>query len=124
MLDVCAGVAPSVATFTNALELFHQGASAIAVHTALSKYQKFKTALPPPPKPEFAMPAPPALKQSMLQKRRADEEPVAAQPSPLKKQKKQSTISFVNASTKKKELEEEKTAAGCFANHGARIEAV
>jgi hypothetical protein len=38
MLEICAAIAPSVATFTNALELFHGGASAIAVYAALSKY--------------------------------------------------------------------------------------
>ena len=53
---MCAAIAPSVATFTNALELFRGGASASAVHAALCKYQKFKAALLSAP--EFAAPAP------------------------------------------------------------------
>jgi hypothetical protein len=59
MLETCAEISPYVATFTTALELFHGGASAVAVHAALSKYQKFKAALPPPPKSEFAVPTAP-----------------------------------------------------------------
>jgi hypothetical protein len=66
MLECCAAISTSVATFTNALELFHQGVSAQAVRAALSKYQKFKTVLPSPPKHEFAVPAPP---KKMLGKR-------------------------------------------------------
>jgi hypothetical protein len=61
-------VSTQVATFTTALELFRNGASASHVHAALSKYQKFRAALPPP---EFAMPTAP--ERSMLQKRASPE---------------------------------------------------
>jgi hypothetical protein len=38
MLEICAAIAPSVATFTNALELFRKDGSASDVYAALSKY--------------------------------------------------------------------------------------
>jgi hypothetical protein len=58
MLKTCAAISTSLTTFTTALDLFLGGASAIAVHTALSRYQKFKAALPSAPRPEFVVPAP------------------------------------------------------------------
>ena len=85
-LETCAAISTSIATFNNALELFQKGASAAAVHAALCRYQKFKVALPPPPKTVFAVPAPPKNPSTLLQKRPAEKEPVAPM-SPPKLQK-------------------------------------
>jgi hypothetical protein len=85
-LEICAAISTSVATFTNALELFKNGASALAVHSALSKHRKFRAALPLPPKPEFAVP-------TALPKKRTAEEDPKAPVSPLKRQA-QSILNF------------------------------
>jgi hypothetical protein len=82
------------------------------VHTSLTKYQKFKTVLPPAPKPEFALPA-----LVNKNKRPAEKQHVVQNPSPLKIQK-QSTISFKTTTQK---MEEEKLVSGCCQNHRAAI---
>jgi hypothetical protein len=117
-------VSTSVATFTNALDLFRQGASAVAVHAALSKYIKFKVALPPQPKPEFVMPAP-KNPSSILQKRQAAPTPMT-QASPPKRQKQGSLDSMFKKSCtiNSPKLEEEKTAEACLSNHGSAIVAI
>jgi hypothetical protein len=127
-LEICAAISTSVATFTNALELFQNGASALAVHSALSKYQKFKAALPRPPKPEFAVPT------TLPKKRTAEKDPIAPV-SPPKRQA-QSILNFkvnINAINlfiiqglpkEKKIMEEEETAEACLSNHGSAIVAI
>ena len=111
MLKTCAAISTSLTTFTTALDLFLGGASAIAVHTALSRYQKFKAALPSAPRPEFVVPAPLPKKlvaagqhDKMLGKRGEPEKIVAVGPA----KKRGPMDKFLQSKKQKIVVEEEK----------------